>query len=60
MEDVQLTTKAILWQEKKREKKNRANDLHGVVSYGNCQQFGGKFTVLSYVRAKCDLFSTSE
>lgn len=26
----------------------------------NCQQFGGKFTVLSYVRAKCDLFSTSE
>lgn len=35
MEDVQLnltTMKAILWREKKREKKNRANDLHGEVS----------------------------
>lgn len=26
----------------------------------NCQQFRGKFMVLSYIRAKCDLFSTSE
>lgn len=26
----------------------------------NCQQFRGKFTVLSYIRAICDLFSTSE
>lgn len=61
MEDIYLnltTTKAILWQEKKRWEKIVL--MIYMEWLANCQQFGGKFMVLSYIRAKCDLFSTSE